>query len=66
MSDQRSKIELAIDRTMRQDRVSRRTFLGRAGRGGVALGAMMTLPGLIAACSPESGDVTLNWANWPL
>jgi spermidine/putrescine transport system substrate-binding protein len=66
MSDQRSKIELAIDRTMRQDRVSRRTFLGRAGRGGVALGAMMTLPGLIAACSPESGDVTLNWATGPL
>ena len=52
MSDQRSRIELAIERAMRQDRISRRSFLGRAGRGGVALGAMMTLPGLIAACSP--------------
>jgi spermidine/putrescine transport system substrate-binding protein len=65
MSDQRSKIELAIERTMRQDPVSRRTFLGRAGRGGVALGAMMTLPGLIAACSPGGSGTTLEWANWP-
>ena len=65
MSDQRSKIELAIERTMRQDLVSRRTFLGRAGRGGVALGAMMTLPGLIAACSPDGSGTTLEWANWP-
>ena len=51
---------------MRQDRISRRSFLGRAGRGGVALGAMMTLPGLIAACSPGGGEgTTLEWANWP-
>ena len=65
MSDQRSRIELAIERAMRQDRINRRAFLGRAGRGGVALGAMMTLPGLIAACSPGDGDgVTLEWANW--
>jgi spermidine/putrescine transport system substrate-binding protein len=66
MSDQRSRIELAIERAMRQDRISRRSFLGRAGRGGVALGAMATLPGLIAACSPGGGDgVTIEWANWP-
>jgi spermidine/putrescine transport system substrate-binding protein len=67
MSDPRSRIELAIDRAMRQDRISRRSFLGRAGRGGVALGAMMTLPGLIAACSPGGTEgTTLNWINWPL
>jgi spermidine/putrescine transport system substrate-binding protein len=54
---------------MRKDRVSRRSFLRRAGRGGIALGAMATLPGLIAACSPggngNGGDVTIEWANWP-
>jgi spermidine/putrescine transport system substrate-binding protein len=67
MSDPRSRIELAIERAMRKDRISRRSFLGRAGRGGIALGAMATLPGLIAACSPSGGEgVTLNWANWPL
>jgi spermidine/putrescine transport system substrate-binding protein len=67
MSDyERSRIELAIERAMRKDRISRRSFLGRAGRGGIALGAMATLPGLIAACSPEGGDgVTIEWANWP-
>ncbi|HEY7738036.1 MAG TPA: extracellular solute-binding protein [Candidatus Limnocylindria bacterium] len=67
MPDPRSRIELAIDQAMRQDRMSRRSFLGRAGRGGVALGAMMTLPGLIAACSPSSGGegTTIEWANWP-
>jgi spermidine/putrescine transport system substrate-binding protein len=67
MSDyERSRIELAIERAMRKDRISRRSFLGRAGRGGIALGAMATLPGLIAACSPEGGDgATIEWANWP-
>jgi spermidine/putrescine transport system substrate-binding protein len=59
-------IELAIERAMRQDRINRRAFLGRAGRGGIALGAMLSLPALIAACTPsgESG-VTLDWVNWP-
>jgi spermidine/putrescine transport system substrate-binding protein len=67
MSDERSRIELAIERAMRQNRMSRRSFLGNAGRGGIALGAMMTLPGLIAACSPSgNGDgVTIEWQNWP-
>ena len=67
MSDlQRSRIEIAIERALRQDRISRRNFLGQAGKGGVALGALMTLPGLIAACSPGgSSSVTLEWANWP-
>jgi len=65
MSDaERSRIEMAIVRAMRQDRVSRRTFLGRAGKGGVALGAMLTLPGLLAACGPEDADRALEWANW--
>ena len=68
MSDlQRSRIEIAIERALRQDRISRRNFLGQPANGGVALGALMTLPGLIAACSPSgSGNgVTLEWANWP-
>jgi spermidine/putrescine transport system substrate-binding protein len=64
MSDEeRSRIEMAIVRAMRKDRISRRTFLGRAGRGGIAIGAALTLPGLIAACQPEG--VTIQWANWP-
>ena len=64
---QLTPIELAIERAMRQDRINRRAFLGRAGRGGIALGAMLSLPALIAACSPSgSGDgVTIEWANWP-
>ena len=35
--------------------------------GWIALGAMLSLPALIAACSPSgSGDgVTIEWANWP-
>ena len=65
MSDeQRSRIEMAIVRAMQKDRVSRRTFLGRAGKGGIAIGAALTLPGLIAACTP-GGSAALEWANWP-
>jgi spermidine/putrescine transport system substrate-binding protein len=60
-----SRIEAAIERAMRRDQISRRAFLGRAGRGGVALGAMMTLPGLLAACTPGSESASLEWANWP-
>ncbi len=59
---QLTPIELAIERAMRQDRINRRAFLGRAGRGGIALGAMLSLPALIAACTPSGsgdGDVTL-------
>ncbi len=69
MSDQdrRSQIEIAIDQLMRRDLISRRTFMRRAGRGGVALGAAMTLPALLAACAPgsSSGAKALEWANWP-
>jgi spermidine/putrescine transport system substrate-binding protein len=63
---ERSRIEVAIERAMRREAISRRTFLGHAGRGGVALGAMLTLPGLIAACSPGGGEGgSIEWANWP-
>lgn len=63
---QLTPIELAIERAMRQDRINRRAFLGRAGRGGIALGAMLSLPALIAACTPSGeGGVTIEWANWP-
>ncbi|HET9498185.1 MAG TPA: spermidine/putrescine ABC transporter substrate-binding protein [Candidatus Limnocylindria bacterium] len=62
---QLTPIELAIERAMRQDRINRRAFLGRAGRGGIALGAMLSLPALIAACTPSGeSEVTLEWANW--
>ncbi|MGZ6255772.1 MAG: ABC transporter substrate-binding protein [Candidatus Limnocylindria bacterium] len=68
MSDQeRNQIELAIDNLMRRDRISRRSFLRRTGRGGLALGAMMTLPSLLAACGiGGSSKKKLEWANWPL
>jgi spermidine/putrescine transport system substrate-binding protein len=83
MSDpERSQIELAIDRMTRGGPMSRRMFLRRSGRGGIALGAAaFSLPALLAACqaasespagasqgsaSPSQGAVTLEWANWPL
>ena len=71
MSDleRRSQIEHSIDRLMRRDLISRRTFMGRAGRGGLAVGALFTLPGLLAACSPAPGASgsggRLAWLNWP-
>jgi spermidine/putrescine transport system substrate-binding protein len=70
MSDQepRNQIETAIDHLMRRDLISRRTFMRRAGRGGLAFGAALTLPSLLAACatpgSSQSG-ATLKWLNWP-
>jgi spermidine/putrescine transport system substrate-binding protein len=66
MSDleRRSRIELAIDQVMRRDLVTRRTFLRRAGRGGIAVGALLTLPGLLAACGPAA-STKLRWLNWP-
>jgi spermidine/putrescine transport system substrate-binding protein len=69
MSDdtQRTRIEHAIEQALRHDRISRRAFLRRAGRGGVALGALMTLPGLLAACETGGGGDPnqLRWLNWP-
>lgn len=67
MSDelQRTRIELAIDQIMREDRMTRRTFFRRAGRGGIAIGALVTLPGLLAACQTGSTSNKVNWLNWP-
>jgi len=62
--DDRSQIERTVERLMRRDPISRRTFLRRTGRGGLALGAAMTLPAILAACGP--GKDQLEWANWPL
>jgi spermidine/putrescine transport system substrate-binding protein len=65
MSDQeRSQIERTIERLMREDPMSRRTFLRRTGRGGLALGAALTLPSILAACAPAKSK--LEWANWVL
>ncbi|HEX9609470.1 MAG TPA: spermidine/putrescine ABC transporter substrate-binding protein [Candidatus Limnocylindria bacterium] len=84
MSDrsQESQIERAVARVFnRQRRLSRRAFLVGAGRGAVASGAVLSLPGILAACgigpggSPgASGGAavggepsgTLIFANWPL
>jgi len=78
MSDpERSQIERAIQRFLQVDPMSRRAFLRRTGRGGIALGAAFSLPALLAACAPGTssapsgsggggGAVTLEWANWPL
>lgn len=67
MSDleRRSQIEVAIDEVMRRDLITRRTFMRRAGRGGVAVGALLTLPGLLAACAPSASSAKLKWLNWP-
>ncbi|MGH6690605.1 MAG: ABC transporter substrate-binding protein [Gammaproteobacteria bacterium] len=70
MSDERptpTRIELAIARAMRRRSMSRRTFFVRAGQGGLALGAAMSLPALLAACAPGSQAPTgpLRWLNWP-
>jgi spermidine/putrescine transport system substrate-binding protein len=70
MSDQepRTQIELTIDNLMRRDLISRRTFMRRAGRGGLAFGAALTLPSLLAACATPgaSQSASLRWLNWPL
>jgi spermidine/putrescine transport system substrate-binding protein len=69
MSDQesRNQIETAIEHLMRRDLISRRTFMRRAGRGGLAFGAALTLPSLLAACATpgSSGGAALKWLNWP-
>lgn len=61
----RSQIDIAIDKLMRRDLITRRTFMRRAGRGGVAVGALLTLPGLLAACAPSGSSAKLKWLNWP-
>ena len=68
--DGRTRIELSIDNLMRRERMSRRAFIRRAGRGGIALGALATIPGILAACAPGTGgsggsSTEVRWLNWP-
>jgi spermidine/putrescine transport system substrate-binding protein len=63
---QRSTIERAIDDYFRQDQLSRRAFIHRTGRGVLAVGTLMTIPGIMAACSPSgSSSSQVRWLNWP-
>jgi spermidine/putrescine transport system substrate-binding protein len=70
------EIERAIERALRHERLSRRAFLRRAGRGTVYAGAALSLPAILAACgigpqptpAPGNGNgdpTTLQFANWP-
>jgi spermidine/putrescine transport system substrate-binding protein len=70
--ERRSRIEISVDEFLRRDPISRRTFMRRAGRGGIALGTLMTIPGFLAACSPGSSatgspvvSTKVRWLNWP-
>jgi spermidine/putrescine transport system substrate-binding protein len=68
MSDpeQRTRIEIAIDQFARRDQLTRRGFMRRAGRGIIAIGALTTIPGILAACQPGgSGSSRVRWLNWP-
>ena len=66
-SDQRTRMEIAIDRLVRRDRLTRRMFMRRMGRGVVAVGALATVPGILAACQPgeEGSSGPVRWLNWP-
>ena len=62
MSDvQRTRLERAIARALRDERISRRRFLRQAGRGGLYAGGALSLPAILAACgigpsgSPAAG-----------
>jgi spermidine/putrescine transport system substrate-binding protein len=65
--DGRTRIEISIDKVMRRERITRRAFMRRAGRGGLALGALATVPGILAACAPGGGgsSTEVRWLNWP-
>jgi spermidine/putrescine transport system substrate-binding protein len=77
--DGRSKIEISIDELLRRDRLTRRAFMRRAGRGTIAIGSLMSLPAILAACVPAGnasasasgsggGGVAtgkVRWLNWP-
>jgi spermidine/putrescine transport system substrate-binding protein len=68
--DGRTRIEASIDNLMRRERISRRAFIRRAGRGGIALGALATIPGILAACAPgangsQAASTEVRWLNWP-
>ena len=75
----RSRIEINVDEFLRRDRISRRTFMHRAGRGTIAVGSLLSIPALLAACVPPAGSASasasgggggaatgkLRWLNWP-
>jgi len=64
--EQRTQIELAIDDFVRGDQLTRRAFMRRTGRGVIAVGALMTIPGILAACSTGGGSGNqMKWLNWP-
>ncbi|MEP6469297.1 MAG: spermidine/putrescine ABC transporter substrate-binding protein [Chloroflexota bacterium] len=63
--EQRTRLEQAISRALQQDRYSRRSFLRKAGRGGLYAGGALSLPAILAACgigpassSAASGQAT--------
>lgn len=66
-ADQRTRIEIAIEQFVKRDRLTRRMFMRRMGRGVVAVGALATVPGILAACQPgEDGSAgPVRWLNWP-
>jgi spermidine/putrescine transport system substrate-binding protein len=65
-SDQRTKIEIAIEQLVRRDLITRRMFMRRMGRGVVAVGALATVPGILAACQTDGGSGgPVRWLNWP-
>src|SRR5438105_662778 len=45
-----TQIEQAIARLVSEGRISRRSFLRRASRGGLVLGSALSLPAILAAC----------------
>ncbi|HEX6473963.1 MAG TPA: spermidine/putrescine ABC transporter substrate-binding protein [Candidatus Limnocylindria bacterium] len=69
--DGRTRIEISIDKVMRRERITRRSFMRQAGRGGLALGALATVPGILAACSTpgasgsQAASTEVRWLNWP-
>jgi spermidine/putrescine transport system substrate-binding protein len=63
--EQRTQIEVAIDQFVRRDQLTRRGFMRRAGRGILAVGALTTIPGILAACSPSGSATRVRWLNWP-
>lgn len=67
--EQRSQIELAIDQFVRRDQLTRRAFMRRTGRGIITVGALLSIPGILAACQSGggggSGSNKVRWLNWP-
>ena len=50
-----TEIERAIERAVSEGRISRRSFLRRAGRGGLWVGGALSLPAILAACGIKPG-----------